>query len=78
MSQKYSTQTLLSLKEGDVVYINAFVEGLGRSKMVISECFEDCITGDVAFEGYEEDSEYGELYKEDFKEIYLVVHENMV
>ena len=74
MSQKYSNQTLLSLKEGDVVYIEAFVEGFTRSKMVVYECFPDCITGTVTFEddpeGYE--SEYGELYSDDFQHVYHV------
>lgn len=71
MSQKYSNQTLLSLKVGDVVYIEAFSEEIPKSSMVIGETFEDCITGIVTFDN-DDDVEYGELYSEDFDKVYHI------
>lgn len=69
MSGMYSNQTLLSLKEGDVVHIKAF-DDMPKSRMRVQEVIEDAVTGMVLFEG-DDMEEYGELYADDFN---LVEH----
>jgi hypothetical protein len=70
MSAMYSNQTLLSLKEGDVVHIKEF-DDLPKSRMRVLEVIDDAVTGMVLFEG-DEMEEYGELYADDFKMVYHI------
>lgn len=71
MSDKFFDQILLSLKEGDVIYIKE-MHDLPKSKMRITDIFEDGVGGYVIFEGEEEIEEYGELYGDDYEFIYHV------
>lgn len=74
MSLTLSSQTLLSLKEGDVLFINS-MNDYGKSNLTISYVFDGGFGGTVRFEDLGEgleDGEYGELYEEDFHLIYDV------
>jgi len=65
---------LLSLKEGDTLYINS-INDYGKSTMVINKIFEGGFGGTVRFHELGDDvmdGEYGELYEEDFDLIYHV------
>lgn len=70
MSQKFSNQTLRSLKAGDEIFINP-MHDLPASRMRISDVFEDGVGGYVLFTG-DDYEEYGELYEDDFDQIFDV------